>query len=458
MNKKGFTLIELLAVIVILAIIALIATPIILNVIEGVKKESAASSAYGYIHALEGKLVEDMFDKKNIVQGIYTIDNKGNITSPKNLTISVTGDKPTNGKLCMNKKGIITSGQLQINKYIIIYDGKKAKVDLEKTEIGEVDCDEPEQKLRIWEFKHAKEGQEFIVPYTGKYKIELWGASGGSSVYNGGYTQGNINLVKDQKYYIYVGETSITPTGGSGKVTPSTFNGGGSGGYGGTKNATYISGMAGGGATDIRLLSGAWDDINGLRSRIMVAGGGGGNYSKTDKATQAGGLTAYNGFSDQGNVVDTRKSASNQTSGASFGKGGNGANSGSATYCQGHSGGGGGYYGGFGGPGGYGMNCYRDDGAGGSSYISGHTGCVAVTSKDDTTPKANCVTGTTNNNCSIHYSNQIFTDTKMIDGAGYLWSNVKEGQQAMPKPDGGAYDIGVGHIGDGYAKITYLGA
>ena len=34
MKKKGFTLVELLAVIVILAIIAVIATPIILGVIE----------------------------------------------------------------------------------------------------------------------------------------------------------------------------------------------------------------------------------------------------------------------------------------------------------------------------------------------------------------------------------------------------------------------------------------
>ena len=38
MNKKGFTLIELLAVIVILAIIALIATPIVLNLISESKK------------------------------------------------------------------------------------------------------------------------------------------------------------------------------------------------------------------------------------------------------------------------------------------------------------------------------------------------------------------------------------------------------------------------------------
>ena len=34
MNKKGFTLIELLAVIVILAIIALIATPLVLKYIK----------------------------------------------------------------------------------------------------------------------------------------------------------------------------------------------------------------------------------------------------------------------------------------------------------------------------------------------------------------------------------------------------------------------------------------
>ena len=52
MNKKGFTLIELLAVIVILAIIALIATPTILGVIEKAKKGAAESSALGYIDAI----------------------------------------------------------------------------------------------------------------------------------------------------------------------------------------------------------------------------------------------------------------------------------------------------------------------------------------------------------------------------------------------------------------------
>ena len=43
--KKGFTLIELLAVIIILAIVALVATPIILNVIDDARKSAAESEA-----------------------------------------------------------------------------------------------------------------------------------------------------------------------------------------------------------------------------------------------------------------------------------------------------------------------------------------------------------------------------------------------------------------------------
>ena len=45
-NNKAFTLIELLAVIVILAIVALIITPAISNVIESARLASLRSSAY----------------------------------------------------------------------------------------------------------------------------------------------------------------------------------------------------------------------------------------------------------------------------------------------------------------------------------------------------------------------------------------------------------------------------
>lgn len=43
--KKGFTLIELLAVIIILAIVALIATPIVLDVVDDAKDSAARSEA-----------------------------------------------------------------------------------------------------------------------------------------------------------------------------------------------------------------------------------------------------------------------------------------------------------------------------------------------------------------------------------------------------------------------------
>ncbi len=59
-KNHGFTLLELLAVIVILAVISLIATPLIMNVIEDAKKESARESAYGIIKAGEIKQTQEV--------------------------------------------------------------------------------------------------------------------------------------------------------------------------------------------------------------------------------------------------------------------------------------------------------------------------------------------------------------------------------------------------------------
>jgi len=54
--KKGFTLIELLAVIVILAIIALIATPIILGIINDARRESNERSAELYASSVKNAI------------------------------------------------------------------------------------------------------------------------------------------------------------------------------------------------------------------------------------------------------------------------------------------------------------------------------------------------------------------------------------------------------------------
>ncbi len=65
MKEKGFTLIELLAVIIVLAIIALIATPIIFNVIENAKLKSLENSCYGVIDAVRTQYAENLLNSEN---------------------------------------------------------------------------------------------------------------------------------------------------------------------------------------------------------------------------------------------------------------------------------------------------------------------------------------------------------------------------------------------------------
>ena len=67
------------------------------------------------------------------------------------------------------------------------------------------------------------------------------------------------------------------------------------------------------------------------------------------------------------------------------------------------------------------------------------------------------INGTTDIECSKHYSGYVFSDTVMIDGAGYSWTTTKGSQVQMPKPDGTLYPLGQGHTGNGYAKITFIG-
>ena len=61
MNKKGFTLIELLAVIVILAVIALIVTPIVTGIIAQAKESANARSVEGHIKNIEYAALEAAF-------------------------------------------------------------------------------------------------------------------------------------------------------------------------------------------------------------------------------------------------------------------------------------------------------------------------------------------------------------------------------------------------------------
>lgn len=61
MNRKGFTLTELLAVIVVLALIALIATPLVLSIIRDSARSSFSSSVNGLKKAIEVDYSDDEF-------------------------------------------------------------------------------------------------------------------------------------------------------------------------------------------------------------------------------------------------------------------------------------------------------------------------------------------------------------------------------------------------------------
>ena len=63
-NKKGFTLIELLAVIVVLAIIALIATPIVMNTIKKAKEGANERSIENYKRTVEQAFMNARVDGK----------------------------------------------------------------------------------------------------------------------------------------------------------------------------------------------------------------------------------------------------------------------------------------------------------------------------------------------------------------------------------------------------------
>ena len=128
-NEKGFTLIELLAVIIILAIIALIATPIVLNVVNKLRQKAAEDSTYGVVEAVKSYHAEQMLETSLDVSDTFYVKwetNNGTTTAKegKNATDSLTesgikigGTKPTGGSVTINNDGTITVDKLKINGY-----------------------------------------------------------------------------------------------------------------------------------------------------------------------------------------------------------------------------------------------------------------------------------------------------------------------------------------------------
>ena len=282
-------------------------------------------------------------------------------------------------------------------------------------------------------FNYTGKPEEYTVPRDGYYYIEMAGAQGGASDTSlslGAKTSGYIELKAGEKLYFYVGKQGTSPNTNC-RSTGYEFNGGGIAKPG---QITTACGGTGGGATDVRLVSGNWDDTSSLISRIMVAGAGGGPIGSAKYNCPHGG-TLYGlesiyadyqsylgnpGTQTSGGAAPPKfiSAVSNGTAG-SFGKGGYGGGNGNmaSTDRGGGGGGGSGYYGGSGASG---LSNGLWPGGGGSSYISGYAGVNSV--KESTT--------ITHTNQTLHYSGKYFIGGKMVEGQ---------------------------NEGNGYAKITYVG-
>lgn len=250
----------------------------------------------------------------------------------------------------------------------------------------------------------------------GTYKLECWGAQGGTySSYiggYGGYSKGTITLTEATTVYISVGGA------GSSSSTAAGFNGGGTG---------ISSGRGGGGATDVRI------GQNSLYSRVIVAGGGGGAGVTSANANpcgcgggEYGGDGYYNDTTGSYTIGQNRCGGSaSQTAGgktwststqATFGQGGN-----ASGYSCG--GGGGGWYGGGG--------AYDNDSDSDGRWGGGGSGYVYASATAKNYP----------NGCLLN-STYYLTNAQTIAG-----------NTSFTSPAGSAE---TGHTGNGFCRITNL--
>ena len=305
-------------------------------------------------------------------------------------------------------------------------------------------------KPNVDEFGYYGDVQEFVAPYAGTYKLEVWGASGGTAGLFipslGGYSVGTTHLNKGQSVYIYVGGQGSVCSIGYGSNRPYAvggYNGGGA--CYASKNGDYVRNSgAGGGATHIATVPGLLNTLENNKNDILiVAGGGGGSYQYykdtgilSPLITGGGGASGGGYLGATGTYQEKKKrSLYGSSSPNKYGsKGGSqtagGAGNVAGTFGQGATswnGGGGGFYGG--GASGNGVSGYNQSGAGGGS---GYIGNSKLTSEYGITKHMTCYSCATSS----------AADTKTN-------SNSQFNMDATPKADQPRF-------GNGYAKITML--
>lgn len=277
------------------------------------------------------------------------------------------------------------------------------------------------KKNQVLKYEYTGAAQSATLP-AGTYRLEVWGAEGGTATNNyggyGGYSVGTLTLTDESTVlYIQVGGYPAS-VGDDRVVVPSGYNGGGNG-YNRYYNDTATYGQGGGGGTDIRI------GQDSLYARVIVAGGGGGSASNgNERAIKYGGgldsgceMSAYQAH-------QTPSTGSTNVNFGTFGQGGAATTEG-GNYKYGSGGGGGGWYGGAA------SNRYSDSETTLRAYNGGGSGYVYTADTATNYPSG----------CLLN-SSYYLTEAQTIAG-----------NASFPSPNGGTE---TGHEGNGYARITVL--
>ncbi len=135
MKRKGFTLIELLAVIVVLAVIAIITTPVILGVIEKSKKESYRNSIYGIMESANIYLANHLTNIGKTKEIAFTC-NGINCSNEEGESLDFKGTVPKSGTFYLNGAGEVTVESVYNGKYYANTVDDKVKITEEDTTLS----------------------------------------------------------------------------------------------------------------------------------------------------------------------------------------------------------------------------------------------------------------------------------------------------------------------------------
>lgn len=121
--KKGFTLIELLAVIIILAIVALVATPIILNVVDDARESAARSEASMIVSGVNNYCATAAMKNQLDSTAENICADADGVTKEEVATMVNLGNAKVTSITYNPTSGAVTALTITSNTYTVTYNG-----------------------------------------------------------------------------------------------------------------------------------------------------------------------------------------------------------------------------------------------------------------------------------------------------------------------------------------------